>query len=225
MYGAVDRVLVTLDSPGAVTRLAGILDDAACPATNVTGARHRKEPLLITNLAGAAASRTRFRLRSGFGSRTFTRFARLETRNPELGGHAFRGFFERDLEVVTKIRAALRRTAPCATASTAENITKPKQVAENVFNATKSRRTPVSRARTARHTRMPESVVTPALFGIGQHAVRLGGFFKLLFRARVVGILVRVILHRQPPVGTLDLLIGGGPAYGKHFIIITFTTH
>src|SRR5215212_11451075 len=69
---------------------------------------------------------------------------------------------------------------------------------------------------------MTKPVVALALFGIGQHAVRLGGLFELLFCRCVVWILVRMMHDCEPPVGALDLLIRRGAADSKNFVIITF---
>ena len=83
-----------------------------------------------------------------------------------MRSHALRGFFERDLEVVTQVRATLRVRAPGAAARAAKHVAKAKQVAENVFDTTKTGRAPVSGARAARNARVPKPVVAPALVGI-----------------------------------------------------------
>ena len=72
---------------------------------------------------------------------------------------------------------------------------------------------------------MTKTVVTLALLGIRQHAVRFGCFFKLLFGTGVVRVLVRVILHRQTPIGALDFLVRRGAANGQDFVIITFVSY
>src|SRR6185369_13330080 len=188
----------------------------------MAGPRNREESLLITNLTTAAASCAAFSLASGGRSRAFASVATLETWNAQLGRHAIGRFFERDLEVVAKIGATLRCRAARA-ATPAKHITETKQVAENVFESAKSRRTPGSLARgAARNTGMTEAVVTFALLAVGQHAVSLRSFLELLLGTGVVGILVRVILDCEPPVGALNLLIRSGAANGKYFVIIAF---
>ena len=82
-----------------------------------------------------------------------------------------------------------------------------------------------SRAGAARNSSMAKPIVTTALFGIRQNAVRLGGFLELFFRRSVVRIFVRMVFNCEPPVGALNLLFRGGAAHGKHFVIITFAAH
>ena len=135
-----------------------------------------------------------FRLRSGRRAVAFAGFAGFQTRDAQLRGHSVAGFFQRDLQVVTKIGAALRCRAARAAATTAKHIAETKQIAEDVFDATEARRAPAC-AGAAGNSCMTKAVVTLALFGIGQHAVGFGCFLELLFRGRVVRILVRVITY------------------------------
>src|SRR5687767_6435213 len=104
-----------------MTRRARILDCPAGAATDVARPGHREEALLITNLARAAASRTTFRLRSCFGAGTLARIAGFQTRNTQLRRHSLGGFFERDLQVVTEIGAALGRRTPATAAPAAKH--------------------------------------------------------------------------------------------------------
>src|SRR5688572_28855295 len=54
-----------------------------------------------------------------------------------------------------------------------------------------------------------ELVVATALLGIGENFVGLGALLEPEFRLGLVGavVAVRVILHRQPPIRALDLLV------------------
>src|SRR4030095_9475621 len=135
-------------------------------------------------------------------------------------GHAFGSTFERDLEIVTKIGAALCCRPARATASAAKHIATTKQVSKDVFDAAKSRRAQRTSAGAARHSRMTEPVVTLPLFGTRQHTVSLGGFLKTLFRSLVVRIFIRVVLDCETPVGRLQLLLRGRTVHAKHFIIV-----
>ena len=129
--------------------------------------------------------------------------------------HPVCGFFERDLEVVTEIGAALRRCASRATAPATKHISKTKQIAEDVFNSTKTGSAPRARACGATgNSGMTEPVVTLPLLGIREDAVGFGSFFKLLFRGCVVRILVRMIFDRETPVSALYFLVRSGAANG-----------
>ena len=67
---------------------------------------------------------------------------------------------------------------------------------------------------------MAESVVEAALFGIGEDRVRLGGLLELLLGRGVVRIAVRMELHRQLPVGALDLAVGRGARDAEDLVVI-----
>ena len=57
------------------------------------------------------------------------------------------------------------------------------------------------------HPRVAEAVVALALFGVPQHLVRLGGMLELLLGLGVVGVAVRMVLHRLLAVGASDVLL------------------
>jgi hypothetical protein len=95
------------------------------------------------------------------------------------------------------------RTSPLTAA--AEHLTKSEQV-EDVLDIREPRIEPGSA-----HTAMTETVVLCALLRIGKYGVRLGAFFELLFRSGVTRVLVRMMLHRECPIRTLDLGLGRGP--------------
>jgi hypothetical protein len=97
--------------------------------------------------------------------------------------HSASSFFECDFQVVAKVRAALRRRATRAAATTAKHVTKTKQVAKDVFDSAEAGCTPRSAtAGTAGNACMSKSVVTLTLLCIGEHAVSFGRFLKLVFR-------------------------------------------
>ena len=78
-----------------------------------------------------------------------------------------RGFFERDFQVVTQIRAAMRRSPPrTAAAAAAEHIAETEHV-ENVFDIGKSR-IKARAARSRADALMTETVISRALLRIGQ---------------------------------------------------------
>ena len=71
-------------------------------------------------------------------------------------------------------------------------------------------------------TFMSELVIALALVSVAQDFVGLGALFELSFRFFVIRILVRMILHRQAPISTLDIISGSILAYAQNFIIVTF---
>lgn len=64
-------------------------------------------------------------------------------------------------------------------------------------------------------------VVGRALAGIGQYFVGLIGLFEQLFRRFVIGITVRVMLHRQAAIGLLQVRVAGSTLNTQHFVIVT----
>jgi len=70
---------------------------------------------------------------------------------------------------------------------------------------------------------VPKTIITFALLGIRQHSIGFSRFLKLLFRARVVWILVRMMEQGQTTVGAFYFLIGGRAVDTQNFVIISFT--
>src|SRR5437773_6040222 len=70
---------------------------------------------------------------------------------------------------------------------------------------------------------MAKAIITLSLLCVREHRISFGRFFELLFGRCVIRILVRVMAHRQSSISTLDLLIGGGPANTKNFVIVSLT--
>jgi hypothetical protein len=68
---------------------------------------------------------------------------------------------------------------------------------------------------------MTVAVIHGTLFFVGQHGVGLAAFLEHLFRT-VLGIAIRVVLHRQLAIGALDLLIGSSAFDTKNFVVIAF---
>jgi hypothetical protein len=52
------------------------------------------------------------------------------------------------------------------------------------------------------------TVVSLPLLLVGEDVVSLSGFLELLLRIRIVGVLVRVELERELPIGFADLVVG-----------------
>src|SRR4029453_5371853 len=106
--GDLDRELPLLrDAAGAAARRARLADDLAVAAALRAGARDGEEALLEPDLALPAALGTLRRRRARRRARPLTRVAVLLTGNLDRGLDPARGFLEADLEIVTKVRAAL----------------------------------------------------------------------------------------------------------------------
>jgi len=66
-----------------------------------------------------------------------------------------------------------------------------------------------------------EGVVAPPFVGIAEHAVCLGGLLEALLRALVPGILVGMVLEREPSIGRLDFLLGGAARNAEDLVVIS----
>jgi hypothetical protein len=128
-----------------------------------------------------------------------------------LLGDAENRFLEFQREVFAHVGATLcARASPAS--STAEHVSESKDVAEDVLNVREPRRIEAT-ATVAGDSSVTKPVVAGALVCVGQHSVGFAALLELLFRFRIVGIAVRMALHRQLAIGALELLLGGGTAH------------
>src|SRR5256885_7775315 len=67
---------------------------------------------------------------------------------------------------------------------------------------------------------MAVAIVEGTLLWIGQNSVRLGTFLEFLLGGMVPGVLVRVMLDRELPIGALDLNIACGFHHTKDFVVV-----
>ena len=72
---------------------------------------------------------------------------------------------------------------------------------------------------------MSELVVAGPSVGIGEHLVRLGALLERELRLLIARIAVRVILHGEPSVRTLDLVSARGPFDGQDFVVAAGRGH
>src|SRR5690606_38270018 len=70
------------------------------------------------------------------------------------------------------------------------------------------------------HAIVAELVVGRPLLRVRQHVVSLVRLLEALFRLRVARVAVRVVLHRHPPVGLLQLLLGSIAGHTQLFVVI-----
>ena len=153
--------------------------------------------------------------------------ANFAFRAGELNGRlgAAGGFLEADFEIVAEMCALPRAGSPASPGAEqipeAEDIAQP---AKNVLEA--GERAGIKAAESAGagacNTRMPIAVVGRALLRVGEHGIGLAAFLEALFRVRIVGIAVRMVLHRQLAIGSLDLLLGGAARHAQHFVVVAF---
>src|SRR6266404_5421165 len=68
---------------------------------------------------------------------------------------------------------------------------------------------------------MAEAVIRAALFRVSKHRIRLAGLFEFLFSVGIIGIAVRMVLHRKLAVGALDLLVAGPTLHPQHLVVVS----
>src|SRR4029077_17471031 len=184
--------------------VAGIADDGARPAATRTGLLQLEEALGNAHLPGATAGVAGSGSAALRGAAPVAYLAFRELRDFNLDLVTEHGLRQLQLQLVAQTGAAehLRAaTAACPAEDVAEHI--PEDVAEGV--AAKSAAARAAAARVGLDAGVTVLIVGRPLVRVGQH---LAGFLRLLeglLRLPVVGIAIRVILHREAPVGLLDL--------------------
>ncbi len=154
--------------------------------------------------------------------------ALLERRDADLRLGTARRLLERQLEVVAKVGAAEHAGAPPA-ATLPEDLAE--DVAERIGEAAEAfgaRSTPTpAESRGRVDARVAELVVRRALLRVGEDLV---GFLRLLELVLVTGTLVvriavRMVLHRELPVGLLQVLVGGIAIEPQHRVVVALVRH
>ena len=69
---------------------------------------------------------------------------------------------------------------------------------------------------------MPEAVVEAALLGIGQNRIGFGRLLEPIFRGLVAGLSIGMRLHRDLPVGALQLALVGRSGDAEHVVVVAF---
>src|SRR5215471_9112911 len=206
-------------APGATARLTGTRDDLARAAARRTGTRDGEEPLLKTKLAGSSTMAAGFRAAARRCARSLARLARFLARDLNRGFGAGVGLFERDLEVVAKVGAALRTAAPPASAEHIAEAEQISEAAEDVFEA--GERAGIESARPdAADPGVAVAIVGGTLVRVAQHRVRFGRLLETLLGLGIARVLVRVVLDGELPIRALQLRLGGIAADTEDFVII-----
>src|SRR5436190_2456443 len=150
--------------------------------------------------------------------------ARVELANFDLFLCTEGSFFQRDLHIVTQIRAALplvSATATAATEKTLENSTAAtaESLAENIEGIVKSAAKPLA---ALSESGMPIPVVGRAFVSVDQDIVGLAQLLEFLLGMGVLRIFVGMKLDSQLAIGALDFVVMRAPVNSEHFVIIAF---
>ena len=179
--------------------LAGAAADVARPAD-------AEEALLQDDLAGAAALRAALGLGARLRAAALAGVARPHLGQLELRLEAGDHVGERDLEVVTQVRAALAAPAPppAPAARRAEQLAE--QIVEDVGEAAEVAEVEAGHAALGADAGEAEAVVGAPLLRVGEHRVGLGRLLEALLGVRIAGVAVGVVLERELAVGLLELV-------------------
>src|SRR5262249_41221246 len=145
--------------------------------TLTAGARDGEESLLESNLAIPVTGRTCRRTGTFFSARAVAFTTAFVPRHFYPGRGAEGGFFESEIQIVTKIRATLYAVAAAARS---EDITEAEKISENVAEVGKN--IWIETAKTARRriadTSVTEPVILSSFLRIAQNGIGFGRFFK-----------------------------------------------
>jgi hypothetical protein len=202
--------LLLLDASSAAAGRARLGNDLAGAVALRTGLLDREKSLRHANLALSVAGRTGLGLRARLGPRPVAGRAILHRRNAYLCLGSARGFLERELEVVAQVGAAINAVAATAPAAPAENFAE--DIAKSIGKPAEALGTRTARPRGAETGRridagMAVLVVRRAFPRVAKDLVRLLGFLEFIFGA-LVGIAIRMVFHREPPIRLLDVVFG-----------------
>jgi hypothetical protein len=194
-------------------------DDGARAPALPAGARDREKPLLVSQLATAMALRTGGRRRALGRARATAGLAGLLPRNLNRRLEVRRRFFERDLEVVAKIGAALWSAAPSASAEDVGESKDVPQATEDVLETGEDIRIEAGGGGAAEPS-VTEAVVHVALVGVRQDGVSLGRLLELLLGRVVARVAIGMVGQRKLAVCALDLLLRRRPRDGQYLVVV-----
>ena len=175
-------------------------------------------------LTTTAAHRTINTARSRLGSGASAFIADIQFSNFNFLFCAESRFLERDLHVVTQIRATLSIFAvssdaakkgfenSAANAAAAENFT------EDIEGIVKS----AAKTSTLLKRGVSEAIVSGAFVRIHQDVVGLTQFFEFFFGVRVIRVFIRMKFYRELAISAFDLRFGRTVPNSENFVIIAF---
>src|SRR5579859_3824441 len=210
--------VAAVSKPSAIALLARMSNHLPRPIADGTRASNGEETLLVTNLSTATALLTGLGPATGGRPRSPALGADLSTANLDFRLLAERCFFKLKREIVANVTATLHPSIPTVAAHV-EHFAE--EISEDISY--------VSGGKTleARSTRAADSGVSITIVGRALLRVRedLVGFARLLeflFRLRIIRVAVGMILHRQAPVGSLQLLIVAIARDAKKLVVFDF---
>jgi hypothetical protein len=163
-----------------------------------------EETLLVADLAHPLAGGASTRSRSFGGSGSSTSFTGLLAGDLDLGFQTKGGILETNLEIVAQISAALCCRPP--TASSSEEISKPKEVSQDILETREYRG--IKTNRTADST-MPKPVILGPLLGIAENTIGFSRLLEAFFSFLVTRILIGMVFYGQFTVAAFDVLVRG----------------
>ncbi|MNF47597.1 hypothetical protein D3C84_288040 [compost metagenome] len=214
--------LVLFHPAMAMAGAARIGDHLAAAMAARTGLLHREEALLHAHLTDTATGGTGHRRGAFLRPGAFADLAIDQGRHPDVDRSTAHGLFQIQLQGVAQIAAALGAATLTATpAGATEEVAE--HIAEDIGEIRPAKAGATRAAHARIHPGMPVLIVGRTLAGIGQYFVGLVGILEQIFRRFIVGIAVRVMLHRQAPVGLFQLRFAGAALDTEHLVIITFS--
>src|SRR5258708_10752023 len=203
-----------LHMAAAFAALAGVLDDASIAFAARTGAFDREETLLCTHFADARTGGTLLRLVTGFRAAAATRLAGDSGWHLDLNVAALEGFLERDFEIVAQVAAAiLSPRAPAA-----------HEFAEQIIEHVRKGRGEIEAARAASahavfERSVAEAVVSGAFLIVLQDVIGLVDLLEFDFGGVVVGIAIRMKLHRELAIIGFERGSGRALLASEHVVV------
>ena len=210
--------LALLYPPLPVTGSTGIGNGFAPAATGGTGLLHLEEALLHAHLSGTATGTAGGGRATFPGTGAITSVTGRQAGNADFYRRTLDRVFQRNIQGVAQVRPALGSTAAATTAaSTTKDIAE--HVAKNIAEVAASK---AAATHVGVDPGMAVLIVGTALFAVHQDIVSLSGLLEFLLGIGVVGIAVRVILHRLAAVSLLDFLFVRTLADAENLVIIAF---
>jgi hypothetical protein len=130
-------------------------------------------------------------------------------------------FLKLDRDVFPQVGTSLHAAASPAT--TAECVSEAEELAKNLSEVLEHRgiETHASRS-SATDSSVTVAIIKRALVRVGKNPVGLSDFFKTFLRIRVVRVAVRMVLHRELAICTLQFNLSHSAADAKHLVIVAF---
>ena len=160
---------------------------------------------------------------AGLDARACALLADVEPRELHFAGAAGEHFLERDLDGRLEVVATRRSAASAATSPAAGNAAA-EDVAEHREDVVDVHRPEVVPGRLAK-PRMPVLVVAGAALRVGEHLVGAGALLEALLRLGVAGVVVWMVLEREPSVRGLDLVAARGASDAEDLVVAAFGGH